>query len=121
MATSSFWKSKNELRWFAIKHVSGRRDCKGNIIRAGSTHYNYTSIILEKVRVLRDGVQVEHTSGFKNFIIEVDNLVIIKALLGMTSTPWQISNIIRDVRYWLDQSAQLVIRNMYRAANMAED
>jgi len=51
---------------------------------------------------LRDGVQKAYAPGFKNLVIEGDNQVIIKELLGTTSTAWQISNIIRDVRFcWI--------------------
>jgi len=63
-----------------------------------------------ETRALRDGVQEADVVGFKKLIIEWDNQVIIKVLLGTASTPWQISNIIRDVWFWLDKSNQVELR-----------
>jgi len=57
-----------------------------------------TLIILAEAPALRDGVNEACAAGYKKLIIEGDNLVIIRALLGTTSTPWQITNILNDVR-----------------------
>ena len=65
---------------------------------------------MAETRALRDGVQEADVVGFKKLIIEWDNQVIIKVLLGTASTPWQISNIIRDVWFWLDKSNQVELR-----------
>ena len=59
--------------------------------------------------------------GYKNLIIEGDNQVIIKATSGTLSILWQISNIIRDIRYWLDQSNHVEVSHIFREANMAAD
>ena len=96
-------------------------DWEGKILRVGSSYYGCTSIIVAEARALRDGVQEAYATGFKKLIIERDNEVIIKVLLGTTSTPWQISNIIKDVRFWLDQSNQVEVRHIYRETNMAAD
>jgi len=51
---------------------------------------------------LQDGVREACAAGCRKLIIEGDSLVIIKALIGTTSTPWQIINILKDVRVWLE-------------------
>ena len=47
---------------------------------------------------MQDGVKKVDTVGYKKLIIEGDNLVIIRALLGTTSTSWQITHILKGVR-----------------------
>ena len=76
------------------------RDWKGNLLRAGFSYYGCASIIIIEARALRDGVKEAWAVGYKKLIIEGDNLVIMKALLGTTSTPWQITNFLKDVWYW---------------------
>ena len=96
-------------------------DWKGTTIRVGSNYYGCTSITVAEARALRDGVQEAHAAGFKNLIIKGDNQVIINMLSSTGSAPWQISNIIKDVRYWLDQSNQVEVRHAYGETNMVVD
>jgi len=76
-----------------------------------------------EARALRDGVQAATVAGYKDIIVEGDNQLIINALLGTISTPWQISNVLRDVRFLLQSSNndQFQIQHIYREANMAVD
>ena len=72
-------------------------DLKGNLLRASSSYYNCSSIIVAEARALRDDVKEAYEAGYKKLIIEGDNMVIIRALLGTASTSWQIINILKDV------------------------
>ena len=45
----------------------------------------------------------------------------IQALNGQIQTPWQISNIINDIRIWQTQGIQLLFTHIFREANMAAD
>jgi len=54
---------------------------------------------MAEARALRDGMQAANAAGYKDIIIEGDNQMIIKALLGFASIPWKISNVIRDVLF----------------------
>ena len=76
-----------------------------------------------EARALRDGVQAATVAGYKDIIVEGDNQLIINALLGMISTPWQISNVLRDVRFLLQSSNndQFQVQHIYREANIAAD
>ena len=61
-------------------------------------------MIMAEVRALRDGLQAATVAGYKDIIVEGDNQMIINALLGTISTPWQISNALKDVRFLLKSS-----------------
>ena len=73
---------------------------------------------MAEARTLRDGVKEVLTSGYRKITIEGDNPVIINALRGIASIPWQITNIIEDVRFWLSQNVQYEINHIFREANM---
>jgi len=56
-----------------------------------------------EARALQDGLREACAAGYmKLIIIEGDSLVIIKALIGTTSTPWQIISILKDVLVCLE-------------------
>jgi len=78
---------------------------------------------MAEARALRDGVQAVTVAGCKDIIVEGDNQMIINALLGAISSPWQISNVLRDVRLLLQYSnrTQFQVRHIFRKANMAAD
>jgi len=49
------------------------RDWEGKLLKAGSSYYGCTSIIVAEARALGDGVQEAYSVGFKKLIIEGDN------------------------------------------------
>jgi len=57
----------------------------------------------------------------KGLLLKVTNLVIINALKDLASIPWQITNVIEDVRFWLSHDVQFEINYIYREANTAMD
>jgi len=75
------------------------RNWRWTILSTGSNQYGCTYVIMAEARALRDGVQATTVAGYKDIIVEGDNQLIINALLGTISTPWQISNVLRDVRF----------------------
>ena len=91
------------------------------ILTVGS--HGCTSVIMAEARGLRDGVQAATMASYKDIIVEGDNQMIINALLGTISTPWKISNVIRDVRFLLQSSNndKFQVQHIYREANMAAD
>ena len=91
------------------------------MLRAGSRHYGCMSVIMAEARVLHDGMQAANAASYKDIIIKGDNLIIIKVVLGLTSIPWKILNVIRDVRFLLDQTTQVEVRHIFREANKAAD
>jgi len=93
----------------SVLHTSAARgyiicDWRGTILRAGSHQYGCASVIMAEARALRDGLQAATVAGYKDIIVEGDNQMIINALLGTISTPWQISNALKDVRFLLKSS-----------------
>ena len=77
------------------------RDWHGQIIRVGITYYGKASIIMGEARALRDHVKEALASGYTKITIEGDNLVIINTVRGTTSSTWQITNDIEEMRFWL--------------------
>ena len=47
--------------------------------------------------------------------------IVIQALKGNIQIPWQVSNIIEDVRAWLKKGIHFVINYIFRDANMTMD
>jgi len=74
-----------------------------------------------EARAFRDGVHTTTKAGYRWLQIEGDNLIIIEALQGKSAIPWQINHVIQDVRHLLAQFDQVVIKHIYREANMAVD
>lgn len=54
-------------------------------------------------------------------VIESDNKIVIQALRGKILVPWQIYNIIEDIRTWQNQDIHLLITHIFRETNMATD
>ena len=75
------------------------RNWHGQILNVGANHYGCTSMLMAEARALRDGVQTRVVAGYNDIIVEGDNQLLINAFLGKTSTPWQILNVLRDVKF----------------------
>ena len=71
--------------------------------------------------VIRDKLHKEVSGGFQSIIVEGDNVMVIHALKGPISIPWQIKSIIRDISKYLSLMEQFKILHIYREANMAAD
>ena len=99
------------------------RDWWGTVLQLGAASYGRASILMAEGRTLRDGIQAAFLSGYRNMEIEGDNMVIIQAiqLQGQIQVPWQLCNIVSEIKATLDQCAQVMIRHIYRKANMTMD
>jgi len=96
-------------------------DWRGTVLQLGAASYGRTSILMAEGRALHDGIQAAFLSGCRNMEIEGDNMVIIQAIQGRIQVPWQLRNIVIEIKATLDQCAQVMIRHIYREANMAAD
>jgi len=74
-----------------------------------------------EARALRDGVRAVVEAGFKKVLIEGDNSIVIQALQGRFTVPWQIAGLLRDVSHYLAQLEYVSIHHVFREANMAAD
>ena len=97
------------------------RDWRGASLMTGASNYGASSILVAEGRTLRDGVHAAIMVGYSRLQIEGDNLIVIEALQGKAAIPWRINYIIEDVRNLLIQVDQVVIKHIYREANMAAD
>jgi len=97
------------------------RDWKGEVLMVGATSYGRTSIIMAEGRALRDGLQAVISGGYRKLEIEGDNMLIIQVIQDRAQIPWQLRNIILEIKGLLNQCFQVMIRHIYREANMAAD
>jgi len=97
------------------------RDWTGKLLKAGAANYGTTSSLIAEARALRDGVALAVQEGYSMLCIEGDNVTVIRALLGKTEGPWQISHIIEDVKAYLHQVTQVTIHHTFTEANIAAD
>ena len=75
----------------------------GGQLKEGASYYGHTSILVAEVRALREGVISIVQKAINKIIIEGSNQIVIQALKGNIQIPWQISNIIEDLRTWWNQ------------------
>ena len=97
------------------------RDWGGASLLTGTSNYGASSIIVAEARALRDGVHTATEAGYRWLQIESDNLIVIEPLQGKSAIPWQINYVIQDVQHLLAQFDQVIIKHIYREANMAVD
>ena len=72
-------------------------------------------------RALRDGLEAVISGVYRNLEIEGYNMLIIQAIQDKVQVPWQVRNIIFEIKGLLAQCLQVTIRHIYRKANMAAD
>uniref|UniRef100_A0A7C9DFK5 RNase H type-1 domain-containing protein n=1 Tax=Opuntia streptacantha TaxID=393608 RepID=A0A7C9DFK5_OPUST len=72
-------------------------------------------------RALREGLQAVINGGYRNLEIEGDNMLVIQAIQDKVQIPWQVHNIVLEIKGLLAQCLQVTIRHIYREANLAAD
>ena len=97
------------------------RDWRGASLMTGALNYGASWILVAEGRALRDGVHATIMAGYSRLQIEGDNVIVIEALQGKATIPWQINHIIQDVCNLLIQADQVVIKHIYREANTASN
>ena len=125
MAGSPFGIHQNQFWRLPPSQLFSRRlhhqGLGGNLIKAGAAHHGTSNILVAEARALRDGVRAVVDSGFKRVLIEGDNSIVIQALQGRITVPWQIAGLTHDVSIYLSQLDHVSISHIYREANMAAD
>uniref|UniRef100_A0A7C9CL39 RNase H type-1 domain-containing protein n=1 Tax=Opuntia streptacantha TaxID=393608 RepID=A0A7C9CL39_OPUST len=84
----------------------------GNLIKAGAAHHGTSSILVAEARALGDGVRAVVETGFKRVLIEGDNAIVIQALQGLITVPWQIAGILHDVSIYLSKMDHVSISHI---------
>ena len=101
------WKSLKLIRWSLNKSSSSGGfilwDWKDKLIKAGTTYYGQTFILVAETRALRDGIRSAIQGGYNKIETDGDNLIVIEALRDKFKVAWQIPNSMEDVRIWLAQ------------------
>jgi len=72
----------------------------GRLLKARSTYYDATSILVVEPGAMRDGVYAAIKEGFKHSLIEWDNKIFMQTLQGVIKLTWQIQSLIKDVLVW---------------------
>lgn len=70
---------------------------------------------------MREGVKAAVDMGFKNLVIEGDNICVIKVLKREWTTPWEIKDNIEGAIKDLKQGTSVQISHCFREANMVDD
>ena len=97
------------------------RDWRRAALLTGAANYGSTLILVVDGHALRDGLQATVAAGYKRLDIEGDNLILIEAIQGKSTIPWQIKFIIHDIHTMLSQIDQVQVNHIFREANMAAD
>ena len=84
------------------------------------TDLSFTTLTAE-ARVLRDKLHRAVNGGFQSIIVEGNNTMVIQALKGLISIPWQIKSIIRDISKYLSLMDHFTASNIYSETNMTAD
>jgi len=89
----------------------------GSLLKAGSTYYGVTSILIAEARVMRDSVCASIEEGFKHMVIEGDNKIVMQVLQGIIIGPWH-QSLIKDVTMWKKNGIHVIINQVFKEANM---
>ena len=76
---------------------------------------------MAEARALRDCLSSAIQAGFNRLIVEGDNKIVIQALEWNIHMPWQIHNIIKDIRTWRELGIQIITNHTFKEINMAAD
>ena len=97
------------------------RDWTGKLLKVGANPCGHTSILVAKVRALRDGIEAALQARFTKLCTEGDNLIVMQALTGKSIVLWKIGTIIEDLHIWLQQATQVHVSHIFREENMTAD
>ena len=98
------------------------RDVAGEVISAVAQSLGSSiSILQAEAWGLQAGVRAAVGLGIKNIIIEGDNLVVINSIKNSWSVPWEIANLIADIKAELREFSCFKIFHIFREANRAAD
>ncbi|XP_021747143.1 uncharacterized protein LOC110712992 [Chenopodium quinoa] len=97
------------------------RDSDGKPIAAQAFNLGTTNVFVAEAFGLHKGIILALQQGIQYLQIEGDNLLVVNAVNGIWSTPWQIDHIIADIKILFRRFPHWKIRQVYREANRAAD
>ncbi|XP_060202495.1 uncharacterized protein LOC132630930 [Lycium barbarum] len=96
------------------------RDDKGRLSFAYSINLGKGTNNWAEAKALQYGVDWCMNKGWYNIVIEVDSLLLVRAIQGKTKVPWNIPQIVKWIQGLLELH-QIQIRHCFREANQAAD
>ena len=97
------------------------RDAGGHLITASAFNLGSSSVFSAEATALQQGLRLALQHNISHLQIKGDNLMVINAVKGLWSPPWQIAHIIQNVQQLLHSFSSSAIRYVYREANKAAD
>ena len=97
------------------------RNWTGSFIMAGTRYLAHAPILVAEVTAIRDGLKAALEAGYRHIEVEGDNQVVISAIQGRISPPWQIASLIEDIKNLSQDCSDIYFKHIYREGNMAAD
>jgi len=97
------------------------RTWKGGFVLAGTRYLEQAPILVAEAVAVRDGLKSALEAGYHHIEIEGDNQVVLNAIQGRITPPWQISTLIADIKNLAAGCEEISFKHVYREANMAAD
>ena len=97
------------------------RSWTGGFIMAGTRYLEQAPVLVAEATAVRDGLKSAIEAGWKRIQVEGDNKVVISAICGNITPPWQIAAIIEDTRTLSRGCDDITFTHIYRESNMAAD
>ncbi|XP_010676027.1 uncharacterized protein LOC104891937 [Beta vulgaris subsp. vulgaris] len=98
------------------------RNVAGEAMVAGSKSLGYsTSVLQAEAWALKEGILAALSFNISNLIIEGDNLAVINAIRKIWKIPWEINNIVLDIRANLPLFGSFQVQHCFREANKVAD
>ena len=97
------------------------RDSHGQLLTACAYNLGSAKVFVAEATALQKGLLLAIQQGVTSLHIEGDNLLVINAVLGKCSVPWQIDHLVRDIRAILGSFSSWTLQHIYREANQEAD
>ena len=88
---------------------------------AGNRYLEQAPILVAEATAVRDGLKSAVEAGWRRIEVEGDNKVVINAISGTITPPWQIAAIIEDIKTLSQDCEEITFNHIYRESNMAAD
>ena len=88
---------------------------------AGTRYLAQAPILVAEATAVRDGLKYALEAGYRRIEVEGDNQVVLNAIQGRITPPWQISTLIADIKNLAAGCEEISFKHVYREANMAAD
>jgi len=88
---------------------------------AGTRYLEQAPVLVAEATAVRDGLKSAIEAGWRRIEVEGDNKVVMSAIHGSITPPWQIAAIIEDIRTLSQGCENITLNHIYRESNMAAD